>query len=276
MFCVNCGAEIPDNSSYCLNCGQDLGKYQEKSSAFDVDMEHSEVVLKDEYLEKVLHEPVAPYLSSTLNIINHLVEGLVLAAIFYVITIYWGQLTLPIVCNLIYCIGLVIVLWHSNITYQQYIVARVSIFETLIPIIIGIFQCVLVLAVVQPIYIFTLLVIPIKSMLVLLLWDQNRKNKDPIAFKIWKEHFKKLGSEFSKDMFDEFRKAGETGMRLTFFIIIIISILTLFNYFAPIDSAIKTYISFIILVIFLILNSYFDLNHFFNNSEKLKKYGYKW
>jgi hypothetical protein len=239
-------------------------------------MKHSEVDLKDEQLEIVLHEPVAPYLSSTLNIINHLIHGLVLAAIFYVITIYWGQLTLPIVCNLIYCIGFVIVNWHSNMIYQQYIVARVSIFETILPIIAGIFLCVLALSVAQPIYIFTLLIIPIKITIVLMLWNQNRKNKDPIAFKIWKEHYKKLGSEFAQDMFDEFRKVGETGLRVTFFIIICISILTLFNYFVPIDSAIKTYISFIILVTFLILISYFDLNHAFNNSEKLKKYGYKW
>jgi hypothetical protein len=274
VFCSNCGTEITDNSNYCYNCGQDLTKYQEKSSA--VDMGHSEVGLKDDQLKKVLHEPIAPYLSSTYNILNHLVEGLVLAAILYVISIHWGQLTLPIVLNIIYCVGLVFVIWYSNIIYQQYVVARASAFEIIIPIIIGIFQCVLALAVALPIYIFTLLVIPIKASLLFLIWNQNRKNKDPLAVKIWIEHYKALGSQFAQDMFYEFTKYGNSQQRLMVPIIIIIGILTIFNYFFPLDSAIKTYISFIILITFLILSTYFDLNHFFNHSEKLKKYGYKW
>lgn len=274
MFCVNCGAEITDNSNYCSNCGQDLNKYQEKTPI--IEMKHSKNELMKNDLMKVLHEPVAPYFSNTINILNQLVEGLVLAAIFYVLAINWGQLTLPIVLNIIYCVGLVIVIWYNNVILQQY-VTWASPFETLFQIVWGIFQCVLVLAAAQPIYIFTLLIIPIKIMIVLLLWNLNHKNKDPQALKIWNEHYKAFGSQFAQDMFDEFKKFGNTQMRTTsYVIIIIIGLLTLFNYFAPIDSAIKTYISFIILLIFLIMSTYFNLNHFFNNSEKLKKYGYKW
>lgn len=273
MFCINCGAEITDNNNYCSNCGQNLSKYQKSS---DIAMKHSEINLYEQQWKKVLHEPIAPYLTSSYNIQNNLVEGLVLAVTFMVTFQYWGQMNLPILLKIFYCIGFVIVMWHNSLLYQQYIVTRISFFEKIIPIMIGVFQCFLALSVAQPIYIFTLIIIPLKSLLVINLFVLYRKHKNPISFEIWKEHYRTLGSDFAQDMYDEYVKSLRSTVRQVFIVIILISILTLFNYFAPLDSAIKTYISFIILVIFLIMSTYFDLNYSFNNSEKLKKYGYKW
>jgi len=49
--------------------------------------ERSEDELTDYQLRKVLHEPVAPHLTHVYTTLTHLVQGLVLAAIFYVISI---------------------------------------------------------------------------------------------------------------------------------------------------------------------------------------------
>ena len=67
-------------------------------------MKSSEDELTDYQLKKVLHEPLAPYLASAYNTLTHLVQGLVLAAIFYVSI--QQQITPPIACNLLISFGL--------------------------------------------------------------------------------------------------------------------------------------------------------------------------
>ena len=94
--------------------------------------------LTERHYRKVLHEPLAPYVTQTYNTLMHLVQGLVLAAIFYVISIHWGQLTLLIVCNLIICVGGLISLWYSYNTNTQYFIMRATILTTTIPVAMGI------------------------------------------------------------------------------------------------------------------------------------------
>jgi D-ribose pyranose/furanose isomerase RbsD len=236
----------------------------------------SEEELTDYQLKKVLHEPLAPYLSSVYNTLTHLVQGLVLAALFYVISIQ-TQITPLILSNLIISFGFVVVIWHTFIQHNQYIVMRASIIDTLLPIVLGVCQVTLALAINQPIYIHTLLIFPILITLEFVAINVYVKNKDPLAVEIFKEHFKELGSEFAQDLYDEFRNFEKlTITRYMVLLLIILSILTLFNYFAPLNLIIKTYISTIVVGIIIILMGYYDLNKFFNNSKKLRKYGYKW
>ncbi len=230
--------------------------------------------LPDYELKKVLHEPLAPYVSSAYNILINLVQGFVLASIFYVIRIpeQWPPI---VVCNLIICFGLVIVIWYNYITNSQYHVIRITIFDVIIPIVLGVCQCALALNINQPIYIFTLLVIPIFIMIEFTHLNGYIKNNDPLALGIFKEHYEILGLQFAQDIYDEFIRFHIFHLKKTFLAIIILCFLTLSNYF-PLNLELQTYISLIVIGIFIITGTYFDLNNFFNNSEKLKKYGYKW
>ena len=239
-------------------------------------MKSSEYELTDEQLRKVLHEPVGPYVLEAYNTELHLVEGLVLAALFYIVTIQ-PHITLPIVCNLIICVGFVITFWYGILTNSQYGSAmRASVFNTIIPLLFGVFQVILALAVAQPIYIFTLLVIPIMLVSLYQFWDHVKKHSDPQALKVWKGHFKDIGSQFTEDLFGEFRSYEKEQMQRLIYLTISLFILSLFNVFFPLNLDIKTYISFIIIGTFLIIGNYFDLNRYFNNSEKLQKYGIRW
>jgi D-ribose pyranose/furanose isomerase RbsD len=238
--------------------------------------ELSENELTKRQYKKVLHEPMAPYLASVYNILTHLIQGLVLAALFFVMSIQ-TQITPLVLSNLIISFGFVVVIWHTFINHNQYIVMRISVIDTLLPIILAICQVTLALAINQPIYIHTLLIFPIIIMLEIIALNAYIKNKDPMALEIFKEHFKDLGTQFAQDFYDEFRNFEEiTIKRNMITLFIILSILTIFNYFAPLNLTIKTYISTIVVGIIIILIGYYDLNRYFNNSKKLKKYGYKW
>lgn len=237
-------------------------------------MKHSADKFTDYQMNKVLHEPIALYLTLTYNILVSLVQGFALGAIFYIITI---QQNLDIsLCKIIISFGLVIFIWHGYILHNQYIVIRASIFDTLIPVVLGVCQCALALAINQPIYIFTLLIIPIIIMLDLALLNAYIKNKDPLALEIFKEHYKKIGPQFAKDLHGEIRNFEKQSIYNTIYVIIFLIILSLFIYLFPLNLEIKTYISTIIVGILIILMSYYDLNQFLNNSKKLEKYGYKW
>jgi hypothetical protein len=237
-------------------------------------MKRSEDELTDYKL--VLHEPVAPYVVHSYNMLMHLVQGLVLAALFFVIS-EQEHFTLPLLCNLIICLGIMVSLWYNFLTNNQYGSAmRASVLNTLIPILLGVFQVGLALAITQSIYLFTLLMVPIFITVMIQLVDHINKHKNPQSLEIWKEHYKELGSQFAQDLFGELKRYEKDQLHKVFKLTISLGILTLFNYFFPLSLEIKTYISFIIVGIFIVLSVYFDLNHFFNDSEKLKKYGYKW
>ncbi|HMK53930.1 MAG TPA: hypothetical protein VK444_04030 [Methanobacteriaceae archaeon] len=224
---------------------------------------------------KVLHEPIGPYVVQGYNTILHLVQGFVLAALFYVLTIQ--PITPIILCNLLICVGIVVSLWYNIVTNSQYGSGiRASVFNTIFPVIIGIFQVALAFAISLPIYIFTLLLIPLFIVTMLHSRDHIIKHKHPQALEIWKEHFQELGSQFAQDIFDEFTTFEKDQLNKVLYLTVSLAILTLFNYFFPLNLEIKTYISFVIVGIFIISSVYFDLNRFFNNSEKLKGYGYKW
>ena len=145
--------------------------------------------LTERHYRKVLHEPLAPYVTQTYNTLMHLVQGLVLAAIFYVISIHWGQLTLLIVCNLIICVGGLISLWYSYNTNTQYFIMQATILTTTIPVAMGISQVGLALSVASPIYIFTLFIIPPYILIIIQFWDNIKKHNDPIAWECGKNTF---------------------------------------------------------------------------------------
>jgi len=239
-------------------------------------MARSDDELSERHYRKVLHEPLAPYVVNTYNTLTHLVQSLVLAAIFYVLTTL-PPITLLIVCNLIICLTLVIFVWYIYLTTSQYFVIRASPFNTIIPVTLGFTQVALALNIDQPIYIFTFFLIPVFIIFLGQIVDNILKDSKPMAFEIWSEHFRELGTQFAQDMFDEYRRYQKVGLRNGILGIILIGLLTLFNYFFPLNLTIKGYISFIaVILIFVFMMNNSDMNDHLNKSEKLKKYGYKW
>jgi len=247
-------------------------------STFNNNIDHDELVddFTDYQLRKVMHEPVGPYVVSAYTTVMHLVQGLVLAALFYVITIQ-PQITPIIIFKVAISLGIVITIWHHVLTNTQYGSAiRASIYNTLFPIGWGLFQVILALTFNYPLYIFTLLIIPIFLITIIHLLDHVKKHENPQAFKTWKAHYKGFNPQFVQDLYDEFTSFEKDQMTKIIYFTIVLAVLVAFNYFFTLNLEIETYVSLTIIGIFIVLSNYFDLNHFFNHSEKLKKYGYRW
>lgn len=243
---------------------------------FGREVKYNTDILTDIQLRKVLHEPVGPYVVSAYTTVMHLVQAFVLAALFYMITIQ-SSINPIIILKIAISVGIVIGIWHHVLTNTQYGSAlRASIYNTLFPVAWGFFQILLIFAVNHPIYIFTLLTIPIFAVSVIHEWDHIKKHKKPQAFKIWKGHFKEFDPQFVKDLFDVFTGYEKDQLTKVSYFLTVLAVLTVFNYFISWNLEIQTYISLIIVGIFIIMAIYFDLNRFLNNSEKLQKYGYEW
>lgn len=199
-----------------------------------------------------------------------------LAALFYMITMQ-PALTPVIIFKVALSVTIVIGIWHHVLTNTQYGSAlRASIYNTLFPVAWGLFQIILVFAIDYPIYIFTLLTIPIFIVTIVHEWDHVKKHKKSQAFKIWKGHFKEFDPQFVKDLFEVFTSYEKDQITKISYCIAVLAFLTVFNYFISWNITIQTYITLIIMGLFFTMAIYFDLNHYLNNSEKLKKYGYEW
>ena len=84
-------------------------------------------------------------------------------------------------------------LWYSILTNTQYGSAiRASVLNTLFPVVIGAIQVALAYAISLPLYIFTLLLIPLFIITIIHTQDHVKKHKEPQALEIWKGHYKEM------------------------------------------------------------------------------------
>lgn len=227
-------------------------------------------------LKKILHEPIAPYLADTYNVVIHLVHGVVLGALFYIISIQ-ENFDILIAFKVFVVFLLVCLIWHSYLVHNLYGAWRIGIFDTIIPLVFALSQCLLVLAIPKNIFIFSLFftIIPIIGFFAYL--NAFIRLGEPEAIELYKEHFKDQGTEFAESLYLELRSFDKGAMVSMVIIAAVLGVITALSYYIQaLSEEIKTYIVIIIILLLFILLSRYDLKYKLNKSEKLKKYGYRW
>jgi hypothetical protein len=227
-------------------------------------------------LRKVMHEPIAPYMAHTYNTLIHLVQGIVFGALFYIISIQENVdilFTLKVVDVLL----LTCLIWHYYLVHDQYIAWRARIRDTVVPIALGLSQCMLILAIPKTIFIFSLWFISIPIVGFFAYFNPFTGYKDPDAIELFREHFKDQDPEFAENLYSELRSFDISAMIAMVIVAVLLGVITALNYYIQaLSEEIKTYLFIIISgLIFMSLFKY-DLKYKLNKSEKLKKYGYRW
>ena len=227
-------------------------------------------------LKKVLHEPIAPYLASTYTTVTHLTQGVVLGALFYIISIQ-EHLDILIAFKVFPVFLTICVIWHSYLLYIQYTAWRAGICDTVIPIVFAIFQSLLILTIPSTSFIFALCFtfIPIIGFFAYL--NVFVKSGAPHIIELFKEHFKEQGSEFAESLYLEVRGFSKDAMVAMSITAAVWGILAALNYYIQaLSEEIKTYLFTIVSSSILMLLLRYDLRYKLNKSEKLKAYGYRW
>jgi len=223
---------------------------------------------------KVLHECVSPYLTHTYNMVIHLVQGGVLAILFLVLI--ENPLTTLIYFKILPVFLLICLLWHSYLVHDQYIAQRARIIDTLAPLALGLFECLLILSIPKSVFEYALFFTIIPFIGIFAYICPYTAYRDPDTLELYKEHFKEQGEDFAVTLHSELKRFDKYAVFMMTIVFFIFCTITAFIYYFNISEDFKTYfatISFTLIIIFLL---YTNMDYFLNHSKKLQKFGYRW
>jgi hypothetical protein len=225
---------------------------------------------------KVLHEPIAPYLTNTYNILIQLIQGFVLAELLFILS-RGDYYNIQLVGKTIVVLSVVALIWHHYLVSNQYLVTRAGAQDTIIPLCLAVLQVLLILAMPLRSYYFSfsLMLITLVSSLVYL--NLYTKYKNPIAKEIFRVHFRELGPEFAEDIYSEIINYDKKSSYFLAFVSAVLGLMTIVNYHVQfIPDEFKGYLVIVVAEAIIILLFYFDLKYVLNHSVKLKNYGFRW
>lgn len=228
---------------------------------------------------QVLYEPIAPYFANTYNTLVSVVQGVALAALFYIFS--KEEFNPLIISKCIVAFGVICIIWHRFVVHTQYIAWRLTSIDTLIPMSFAMIQFGLILTIPKTILIFSLV---ITFIFILGLGAYLNATRQKLGLKeLLEEHFMDINNggfkneEFAEDLFQELISFNKSARNLMGAFAIFCFIITLAIYFLEtICEEVKTYVATALFGIMILILGVYDLRNKFNKSERLKKYPYKW
>ncbi|MGZ4905946.1 MAG: hypothetical protein ACXV5H_11120 [Halobacteriota archaeon] len=225
-------------------------------------------------IKQVLHEPISPYVTDSFNTATHLIQGVNLAALFYVISIQtkFDLLVAGKILVLFLMIGLI---WYSYLTQNQFVGWRPRKRDTIIPISFALTQCLLAVSIHQPIYVFAFFFTLILVVGFLGFANPYSGNAKPDAALLFKEHFKAQGAKFAEDFRLEIINIDKRLMTSMISFVAFFGIITALLYLFQSVDEVASYAFVALCGVFIVTLFHFDFMYFLNHSETMKKYGYK-
>jgi len=112
-------------------------------------------------LKTVLHEPITPYSTNAYNTLISVIQGIALAALFYIINesivkLKPASFDISFVCRIVLAFLLICLIWHRYIVHDQYIAWRLTVFDTIIPMVFALLQIFLILSIPKSPFLFPL------------------------------------------------------------------------------------------------------------------------
>lgn len=226
--------------------------------------------------QKLLNEPLAPYIADTYNTLFSVVQGVAFAGLFFIISDGKNDLTLPFIIKVIVVLILIALLWHRYAVQNQFAVWSLGVQDTLIPISFAAAQCALSLSLESYTYYFSMWLAIISFIGVLAyinaVWRYNKEE----SLVLFLEHFDHEGREFSEAMHMEQINFSKLQLKLLVGSTIINSFLTVINYYCDWSEYAKSILTSLVAFAIIIPSLFCDLRWYLNHSRVplLKKYKY--
>ncbi len=240
---------------------------------------------------KDLFEPIAPYFADAYNTLTSVVQSLALGTLGYVIAQIFFENHLPRAIGSITSEGLIItiiivklflaffaicILWHRYIKNNQFDAWKLDVFDTMIPLLFGLFEVLMILTIPKAIIYFASFFMCLSLLGIAAYWNAIRKHipkrqKSLKVKKLYQQHFgKKYGDIFYEEVRNFEKKAkGE----LVLSTVILVSITVIFSIHLKFLSEVVEEILFCTIIsLILIRLLYHDLWRHLENSEQLKEF----
>lgn len=230
----------------------------------------------DRQIIKLLHQPIAPYLSESYNLLIQLIQSFVLGTTLIILADF-KNFNIAYMSKIIIVILIIALIWHCYLVHDQFLVTRAGPQDTIIPISLAILQVLLVIVIPLQIYLFTFIIMLITITSSVVYLNLFLKYQKPIAKTVFKIFYREQGNQFAEDFHTELMNFDKLGITLLSCISIILGFLTIFNNFAQIiNETQKTYLSVLLIGSLIVLLFILDLRYYLNHSKKLEKYEYHW
>ncbi len=225
-------------------------------------------------VKTILYEPIAPYFSNAYNTIVSFVQGIALSSLFFVINRQIVAKDFDKLCILkIIIVFLVIcVIWHRYITHNQYLVWRIGVLDTIIPMVMALLQMLLALSVGcdRTLYFsltFTFLCFWGSIAYVNAIFKYNK----PESLELYKEHFCEEGENFANDLLQAVKNFEKFALYSCVIITVIFTIITLFIHLTDLSEQTYSLVSCVACFIVLILQFCINLENKLKSTDELKK-----
>lgn len=236
-------------------------------------------IMERKLTEKALHEPLSNYVASAYNTLASVVQGVALGALFYVVSLLSSsdRLDLPNFLKCLVVVGLIALLWHRYAVHNQYVVWRLEVQDTLIPITFAALQFWLTLAVLKDVgwYSASFSAVSLLGALAYCntVWRYNKHD----SLRLFQEHFADEESDFAGELLECINSFQKLSIGLFFLSAFILGCLTAFNFISNcVSSDTKTYITVGVAGGIIFLSFRYDLRWWLNNKSGANICKYLW
>lgn len=231
--------------------------------------------IKPHRVKTILYEPIAPYFNNAYNTIISIVQGIALSSLFFIIN---NQYENNNIFNK-FCIFKVIIIflticiiWHRYITHNQYLVWRIDVLDTIIPMLLAVSQILLALSVDAEIFYFSLIFTVLCFLGSVAYINAIFKYNRPMSLELYKEHFYNEGEEFAQDLLQAVKKYEKKALYICIGTTVIFAGITLFIFYRSYSEEVYSLITCSVCLIILLLQLFFNLERELKLSDELKEF----
>ena len=230
--------------------------------------------------EKILHDPLSNYISGTYNTLMSVVQGVSLGGVFYVMQLQFdhGELiTWESILKLSVVILLMSLLWHRYVVHNQFAVWRLEIQDTLIPIILGVLQFWLVLAIFCQIWWFSAALAAISAVGMVAYINTVWRYEKQETRQLFVEHFKNESEDFALSLWHEILKYQRLStLNMAIIMVLNISVTVINLRLDIVGMTTKTLLTCILALIIILLAFALDQRWWLSRMAPENIRRYKW
>lgn len=239
---------------------------------------------KPRALKRLLFEPVAPYYADAYNTLSSIVQGLALGVYGYEVAKLFFEVPSPfadpklsmtaVVCKLMIAFLSICVLWHRYITHDQFYAWRLGVLDTIIPIVFGLLEILLILTIAKAFVYFASIFACLSTWGIVAYINTIHRHNDPPADPnariLYREHFASLGEGFADAFFYEIARFERRAQRQLIITAVALWSVVLFMKFSSIPGAILDSVFIAMALIVLVYMLIFDLWRQLEHSPRLE------
>ena len=236
--------------------------------------------------KRIFFEPVAPYFADAYTNLCSIVQGLALGVFGWEVTKFFfdkdsampdfGILKTVVVFRLLIAFFSICVIWHRYISHTQFYAWRLGIFDTIIPMVFGLLEIMLILSISKASICFDFFFACLAIWGIIAYWNTilryNDPPENPTAKILYRKPFEHFGNDFSDAFFAEITRFERKAQLQLLLSGVILWTLILFMCYSSFSLEVLDHAFVAVAILSLVYMMFFDLWRQLEKSPRLEKF----